>query len=127
MSEGTESFDRLFDSFVIGNASLEKLWTGARWAEGPVWFGDAGCLLFSDIPNDRMLRWVEGGPVTVFRQPANYTNGHYRDGQGRLISCEHGERRVTRTEVDRLDHGRGRSLQGRSAELTQRRGREVGR
>ena len=83
MSEGTESFDRLFDSFVIGNASLEKLWTGARWAEGPVWFGDAGCLLFSDIPNDRMLRWVEGGPVTVFRQPANYTNGHYRDRQGR--------------------------------------------
>jgi len=100
MSEGTESFDRLFDSFVIGNASLEKLWTGARWAEGPVWFGDARCLLFSDIPNDRMLRWVEGGPVTVFRQPANYTNGHYRDGQGRLISCEHGGRRVTRTEVD---------------------------
>jgi len=100
MSQGIESYDRLFDSFAIGNASLEKLWTGARWAEGPVWFGDQRCLLFSDIPNDRMLRWVESGEVTTFRQPANYTNGHYRDVQGRLVSCEHGGRRITRTETD---------------------------
>ena len=100
MTAGIQSFDRLFDSFVLGNASLEQLWTGARWAEGPVWFGDSRSLLFSDIPNDRMLRWVEGGPVTVFRQPAGYTNGHYRDGRGRLVSAEHGGRRITRTEID---------------------------
>ncbi|WP_129663243.1 SMP-30/gluconolactonase/LRE family protein [Phytoactinopolyspora endophytica] len=100
MSDDIEILDRLFAGFVIGNASLERLWTGARWAEGPVYFPDARQLLFSDIPNDRMLRWIDGGDVTVFRQPANYTNGHTRDRQGRLVSCQHGTRSVTRTELD---------------------------
>ena len=76
----------------------------ARWTEGPVWFGDLNCLLFSDIPNQRILRWspddLDGGGISVFRQPSNFANGHTRDRQGRLVSCEHGARRVTRTEVD---------------------------
>lgn len=90
---------RFRDLFVI-SAELEELYSGCRWAEGPVWFDDAGHLLFSDIPNQRILRWVEGGGVSVFRSPSNFANGHTRDRQGRLVSCEHGLRRVTRTEVD---------------------------
>lgn len=91
--------DPRFQRYIIGNAGLEQLWTGARWAEGPVWFGDARCLLFSDIPNNRILRWdEETGAVTVYRKPSHNANGHTRDRQGRLISCEHGARRVTRTE-----------------------------
>jgi gluconolactonase len=93
--------DPRFARYKIGNASIERLWTGSRWAEGPVWFGDGRYLLWSDIPNDRILRWTEeSGEVSVYRKPANYTNGHTRDRQGRLISCEHGARRVTRTEHD---------------------------
>lgn len=94
-----EAHDPAFAAFVIGNAPVKKLATGFDWAEGPVWFGDAGCLLFSDIPNNRILRWTEEG-LTTFRAPSNYANGHTRDRQGRLISCEHGTRRVTRTEWD---------------------------
>lgn len=94
-----EIIDPVFATYVLGNAPVKKLATGCDWAEGPVWFGDAGCLLFSDIPNNRILRWSEDG-VTTYRQPSNYANGHTRDGQGRLISCEHGTRRVTRTEWD---------------------------
>ncbi|HMW23785.1 MAG TPA: SMP-30/gluconolactonase/LRE family protein [Burkholderiaceae bacterium] len=83
------------------SASVERLATGLRWAEGPVWFGDGRYLLVSDIPNDRILRWDEcNGALSVFRQPANHANGHARDAQGRLISCEHLTRRVTRTEYD---------------------------
>jgi gluconolactonase len=89
-----------FGRFFMGNAALEKLATGFRWAEGPVWFGDAGCLLFSDIPNNRIMRWSDSGGLSVYRQPSNYTNGHTRDRQGRLVSCEHGGRRVSRTELD---------------------------
>jgi gluconolactonase len=84
----------------MGNAPLEKLATGFRWVEGPVWFGDAGCLLFSDIPNNRIMRWIDGVGVSVYREPSNFSNGHTRDHQGRLISCEHGTRRLTRTEHD---------------------------
>jgi gluconolactonase len=94
-----EIHDPAFGTFVMGNAPLKRLATGFDWVEGPVWFGDQNCLLFSDIPNNRILRWTEDG-VTTFRQPANYTNGHTRDRQGRLVSCEHGGRRVTRTEWD---------------------------
>jgi gluconolactonase len=94
-----EIHDPAFGTFVMGNAPLKRLATGFDWVEGPVWFGDQNCLLFSDIPNNRILRWTEDG-VTTFRQPANYTNGHTRDRQGRLVSCEHGARRVTRTEWD---------------------------
>lgn len=84
-----------------GNAAIERIATGFRWAEGPVWFGDAGCLIFSDIPNNRLMRWQErDGHLSVFRQPSHYTNGNTRDRQGRLLSCEHDTRRVTRTELD---------------------------
>ena len=96
-----EVLDPRFKKYKIGNAVVERLWTGARWSEGPVWFGDGGFLLWSDIPNNRMLKWQEAtGKVSVYRKPSNYTNGHTRDRQGRLISCEHGTRRVTRTEYD---------------------------
>lgn len=89
-----------FDRFVLGNAPVKQIATGFDWVEGPVWFGDANCLLFSDIPNNRIMRWIPGEGVSTFRQPSNYANGHTRDRQGRLISCEHGTRRVTRTEHD---------------------------
>jgi gluconolactonase len=93
--------DPRFDRCRLHNAAVERIATGFRWAEGPVWFGDHRCLVWSDIPNNRMLRWDEAtGAVTVFRSPSNYANGHTRDRQGRLVSCEHLTRRVTRTEHD---------------------------
>ncbi len=92
--------DPRFIHLTVGSARLEELYSGCRWAEGPVWFSDANQLLWSDIPNQRMLRWAPEAGVSVFRQPSNFANGHTRDRQGRLISCEHGMRRVTRTEVD---------------------------
>jgi gluconolactonase len=96
-----EVFDPRFKKYLMGNTAVERLWTGARWAEGPAWFGDQRCLIFSDIPNNRMLRWDEQtGQTTVFRQPSNYSNGNTRDREGRLVTCEHGTRRVTRTEHD---------------------------
>ena len=96
-----EIVDQRFAKYLIGNAMVEPLWTGARWSEGPVWFGDTRCLIWSDIPNNRMMRWTEEtNQVTVFRQPANNSNGNTRDKQGRLITCEHLTRRVTRTEYD---------------------------
>ncbi|MBN9498131.1 MAG: SMP-30/gluconolactonase/LRE family protein [Alphaproteobacteria bacterium] len=83
------------------NASVERLYTGTRWSEGPVWFGDGHFLVWSDIPNNRMLRWTEEtGAVSEFRKPSNFSNGNTRDRQGRLVSCEHFTRRVTRTEYD---------------------------
>jgi gluconolactonase len=94
-----EIHDPLFGSYVMFNAPVKRLATGFDWVEGPVWLGDQGCLLFSDIPSNRIMRWSEEG-LTTFRNPANYTNGHTRDRQGRLISCEHGGRRVTRTDWD---------------------------
>jgi gluconolactonase len=96
-----EIIDPRFAKYKVGNAAVERLYTGARWAEGPVWFGDGRYLLFSDIPNNRILRWLEDtGEVSVFRSPSNYSNGNYRDRQGRLLTCEHDSRRVTRTEHD---------------------------
>ncbi|MFT4148575.1 MAG: SMP-30/gluconolactonase/LRE family protein [Paracoccaceae bacterium] len=93
--------DARFADYIIPVCKLEVLATGLRWGEGPVWFGDARHLLFSDIPNNRILKWdEETGAVSLFRYPANYTNGHTRDREGRLVSCEHGGRRVTRTEHD---------------------------
>ena len=90
-----------FGPFKIGNSAVERLWTGARWTEGPVYFGDGRYLLFSDIPNNRIMRWDETtGQTSIFRQPSNNSNGHTRDRQGRLVSCEHFTRRVTRTEHD---------------------------
>ncbi len=96
-----EAVDSGFRKLVLGNSHLEKLWEGARWAEGPVWFGDGRFLVFSDIPNDRMMRYDETSGVTsVFRAPARNSNGNTRDRQGRLVTCEHGARRVTRTNYD---------------------------
>lgn len=95
-----EVLDNSFGSFVLGNAPLKQIATGFDWVEGPVWFGDANCLLFSDIPNNRIMRWIPGLGTSVFREPSHYANGHTRDRQGRLISCEHGARRVTRTAHD---------------------------
>lgn len=93
--------DPRFRAYALGHTPVQRLYTGTLWAEGPCWFGDGRFLLWSDIPNDRILRWEEEtGTVSVFRRPANHTNGHTRDWQGRLISCEHGTRRVTRTEYD---------------------------
>ena len=83
------------------SAAVERLYTGCRWSEGPAWIGDQRCLLWSDIPNDRILRWdEENGQTTIFRKPSNNANGNTRDRQGRLVTCEHGMRRVTRTEHD---------------------------
>ena len=96
--------DPAFGNLIVGSATVERLYTGCRWAEGPVWFNDLQCLLFSDIPNQRILRWAAdatgGGAVSTFRQPSQFANGQTRDLQGRLVTCEHGSRRVTRTEVD---------------------------
>lgn len=94
-----QSLHPSFDKYRLALAAVERLFTGLRWAEGPVWFGDARHLLVSDIPNNRILKWdEETGAVSVFRRPSNFANGHTRDRQGRLVSCEHGTRRVTRTE-----------------------------
>ncbi len=95
-----EVHDPVFARYVIGNAPVKQLATGFDWTEGPVWFGDADCLLFSDIPSNRILRWTPGTGITTYRAPSNFANGHTRDREGRLISCEHGARRVTRTELD---------------------------
>ncbi|WP_299622996.1 SMP-30/gluconolactonase/LRE family protein [uncultured Tateyamaria sp.] len=95
-----QSYDPVFDTYVLGNAPVKQLATGFDWTEGPVWFGDANCLLFSDIPNNRIMRWTPGEGISTYRLPSNFANGHTRDREGRLISCEHGTRRVTRTEHD---------------------------
>ena len=93
--------DPSFEKYWLKLAAVERLYTGCRWAEGPVWIGDARALLWSDIPNNRILRWDEAtGAVSAFRSPSNFANGNTRDRQGRLVSCEHGGRRVTRTEYD---------------------------
>jgi gluconolactonase len=96
-----QSLNKSFDKYRQPLAAVEQLFTGCRWSEGPVWFGDARFLLWSDIPNNRILRWdEEAGAVTVFRRPSSFANGNTRDRQGRLLTCEHGGRRVTRTEYD---------------------------
>ncbi len=93
--------DPRFEPYVLQNAAVHRLAAGDRWAEGPVWFGDHRCLVWSDIPNNRMRRWDEqSGAVSVFRSPSQYANGNTRDREGRLVTCEHLTRRVTRTELD---------------------------
>ena len=98
--EAIEVIDRRFRDLTIGSAPLEVLYDQCLWAEGPVWFGDGDYLMWSDIPNNRMLRWVPGLGVSSFREPSNYVNGNTRDREGRLISCSHGARAVLRTELD---------------------------
>ncbi|MGK0169834.1 MAG: gluconolactonase [Gammaproteobacteria bacterium] len=108
--------DERFRPYVLFSAAVERLYTGCRWAEGPVYFGDGRYLLWSDIPNNRILRWDEStGAVNAYRQPSDFANGNTRDGQGRLVTCEHGTRRVTRTEYDGeitviLDNWQGKPL-----------------
>jgi gluconolactonase len=98
---GFETFDPQFNACIVGHVRVERLWTGARWSEGPAWFAAGRSLIWSDIPNNRMMRFDESdGHVSVFRNPSNYSNGNTVDLQGRLISCEHLTRRVTRTEHD---------------------------
>lgn len=95
-----EVIDKRF-KYKQGNAYIERVATGFRWAEGPAYNRAGGYLIWSDIPNNRMMRWLEDdGHVSVFRQPSNYTNGNTFDRQGRLLSCEHDTRRLTRTEFD---------------------------
>lgn len=90
-----------FASCILGTAHVERLWTGGRWCEGPAWFGGGRYLVWSDIPNDRMLRYDDtDGSVSVFRAPSQNSNGNTTDPQGRLVTCEHLTRRVTRTEHD---------------------------
>jgi gluconolactonase len=98
---GYEAIDPAFEDCLIGHARVERLWTGARWSEGPAWFAAGRYLVWSDIPNNRLMRWDEtDGSVSVFRVPSNNANGNTVDAQGRLVSCEHLTRRVTRTEHD---------------------------
>jgi gluconolactonase len=93
--------DGSFARYRLALAKVERLYTGTRWAEGPVWLGDARCLVWSDVPGNRMLRWdEETGAVSDYRKPSANANGNTRDRQGRLLTCEHGARRVSRTEHD---------------------------
>jgi gluconolactonase len=93
--------DPSFAKYRLALAKVERIATGLRWSEGPVWFGDGRYLLWSDIPNNRIMRWdEETRAVSVFRKPSNNSNGNTRDRQGRLLTCEHDARRVTRTEYD---------------------------
>ena len=113
----TESHDPRFDSLVLFNAELELLADGFRWLEGPVWFGDQNCLLFNDIPNNRTMRWSEQHGVSVFCQPSDYGNGQTRDLQGRLITCHHRTRCLTRLEpsgerTTLVTEARGKRLNG---------------
>lgn len=101
LTESFEVFDDRFRRYAGGNVHLEKLYTGCRWAEGPAYFAAGRYLVWSDIPNDRIMRWDEtDGSVSVFRAPAMNTNGHTVDLEGRLVSCEHRGRCVSRTEHD---------------------------
>src|SRR5581483_9131661 len=95
------SVDPLFDQYVQPNSAIVRLWTGALWSEGPAWSSQGRYLVWSDIPNNRQLRWLEDdGHVSVFRSPSNNSNGNTFDFQGRQLSCEHLTRRVVRYELD---------------------------
>jgi len=95
------ALDPAFRKYHLALSAVERLWHGSRWGEGPVWLGDARCLLWSDIPNNRVLKWEEEtGAVSAWRKPSNNANGHTRDRQGRIIAGEHAGRRVVRFEHD---------------------------
>jgi gluconolactonase len=110
--------DPRFQRLVLGNAGIRRIATGFDFTEGPVWVGDGRYLLFSDIPNNRILRWDETtGGISVFREPSHYANGNTRDRQGRLVTCEHDTQHLTRTEYDGsitilADRFEGRRLTG---------------
>ena len=95
------ALDKRFEKYALGNTPIQRLWTGALWAEGPAWNGVGRYLLWSDIPNNRQMRWLEeDGHISVFRSPSEYSNGNTFDFEGRQISCQHGLRRVARYEPD---------------------------
>jgi gluconolactonase len=95
------AMDASFKKYHLALSAVERLYHGTRWGEGPVWLGDARCLLWSDIPNNRVLKWdEETGAVSAWRKPSNNANGHTRDRQGRVVACEHFGRRVVRFEYD---------------------------
>lgn len=98
--DGFEIYDERFRVMIPEGAKLVKHYTGTEWSEGPVYFADGDYLVWSDIPNDRMMKFSDSEGASVFRQPAGYSNGNYLDREGRLVSCEHGNRRVSRTEPD---------------------------
>lgn len=100
VSDAYEYYDKRFRALTLPIAKVERLYEGCRWAEGPVWFNDGNYLVWSDVAENRMLRWVPGLGVGVFRANSNNSNGNTRDRQGRLVTCEHLTRRVTRTEAD---------------------------
>ena len=100
VGDSYEYYDKRFYNLTVPIAEVEELYNGCRWAEGPVWFNDHSTLIWSDIPNRRLMRWIEGHGVSVFRTETNFVNGNTRDREGRLVSCEHGGRRVLRTEPD---------------------------
>ncbi len=100
IGEGFEIYDDRFRRMLPEGAKLTRHCTGMEWSEGPVYFAEGDYVLWSDIPNDRIMKWSDADGSSVFRQPANFTNGHYRDRQGRLVSCEHGSRSISRTEHD---------------------------
>ncbi|HEX5462559.1 MAG TPA: SMP-30/gluconolactonase/LRE family protein [Steroidobacteraceae bacterium] len=96
-----QAFDPRFKKYIVGTTEVRRLWTGAEWTEGPVYFGDMHSVIFSDVPNNRLMRYDEvTGQTTVFRYPSNEANGNTRDRQGRLVTCEQRTRRITRTEYD---------------------------
>ena len=115
MSDGYAVNDKRFERLVIGTEKLIKLWTGGIWAEGPVYIADGDYVLWSDIPNDRLMKWSAKDGASVFRQRCGHMNGHTLDRQARVISCEHGNRRVSRMGKDGsiemvVDRYRGKRL-----------------
>jgi gluconolactonase len=101
VADSMQALDQRFIRYMLGNTHIERLWTGARWMEGPVWCGDLGLLVFSDIPNNRLLKYDEqSGRVSTLRQPSGYANGNARDREGRLITCTQDKRSIVRTEHD---------------------------
>ncbi len=100
VGEDCEYYDRRFRNLIVHTARKDLIFDKCRWSEGPAWIADSNFFLWSDIPNNRIMRWVPDGTVDVFRANSNYSNGNTRDREGRLVTCEHGGRRVTRTEPD---------------------------
>lgn len=98
--ENIEILDPRMKDLLLPDSRLERHCSGAVWSEGPVYFSEGDYILWSDIPNNRMLKWSETEGMSVYREPSNFTNGHTRDREGRLVSCEHGGRRISRTEAD---------------------------
>src|SRR5277367_4222286 len=93
------ALDNRFRRYMVGNTIMKRLYTGTLWAEGPAWNGVGRYLVWSDIPNNVQMRWMEeDGHVSVFRNPSGYSNGNTFDFEGRELSCEHGNRRVVRYE-----------------------------